>query len=49
MIRNGISVRTLKVDFGVDIMLGEGNGVVGMKREVAAKESVGDDVCVERE
>ena len=48
MIRNGISVRTLKVDFGVDIMLGEGSGVVGMKRGVAAKESVGDDVCRER-
>jgi len=29
MIRNGIPVRTLEVDFGVDIMLGEGSGIEG--------------------
>jgi len=48
MIRNGIPVRTLKLNFGVDIMLGEGGGIVGMKRGVAAEESVDDDVCAER-
>jgi len=32
MIRNGILVRTLKLGFGADIMLGKGSGVVGMKR-----------------
>ena len=49
MIRNGIPVQTLKVDFWVDIMLGEGSGVVGMKRGVAAAKSIGDDVHAERE
>jgi len=49
MIRNGIPVRTLRLNSGVDIMLGEGSGVVGMKRGIAAEESVGDDVCAERE
>ena len=48
MIRNGSPVQTLKLDFGVDIMLSEGSGTVGMKRGVAV-ESVGDDVCAERE
>jgi len=49
MIRSGIPVRTLKFDSGVDIMLGEGSGVVGMKRGVVAEESVDDDVYTERE
>ena len=30
-------------------MLGEGSGVVGMKRGVVAEESVDDDVYAERE
>jgi len=48
MIRNGIPVRTLKLDSGVDIMLGEGSSVVGMKRGVAAEDSVDDDGCEDR-
>ena len=48
MIRNGTQVRTLKLGFGVDIMLGKCSGVVGMKRGVVTEESVGDDVCADR-
>jgi len=32
MIRNGIPVRTLKLGFGVDIMLGKCSGVVGNEK-----------------
>jgi len=48
MIRNRIQVRTLKLGFGVDIMLGKGSGVVGMKRGVVTEGSIGDDVCADR-
>ena len=48
MIRNRIQVRTLKLGFGVDIMLGKCSGVVGMNRGVATEESVSDDVCADR-
>ena len=48
MIRNGTQVRTLKLGFGVDIMLGKCSGVVGMNRGVATEESVSDDVCADR-
>jgi len=30
-------------------MLGEGSGVVGTKREIAAEANVGSDGCAERE
>ena len=49
MIKNGIPVWTFKLDFRVDIMLGEGIGVVGTKGEIAAEESVGDDGRAQRE
>jgi len=49
MIRNGIPVRTLKLNFGIDIMLGGGGGIVSMKRGVAAEENIDDNVCAERE
>ena len=32
MIRNGTQVRTLKLGFGVDIMLGKCSGVVGNEK-----------------
>jgi len=44
---NGVSVRTLKFDFGIGGLLGEG-GVVGTERGVATEEDVGDDGCAER-
>ena len=48
MIRNGIPVQTLKVNFAVDIMLGEASGVVSMKRGVATEESIDNNSCAER-
>ena len=39
---------TLKFNFGVG-MLGEGSGVVGTKREIAAEANVGGDGCAEKE
>ena len=43
MFGNGFPVRTLKFDFGIGGLLGEGGGVVGTERGVATEESVGDD------
>jgi len=37
------------LDFGVGFLLGEGGGVVGSKRGVAAEENVDDDDYAERE
>ena len=44
---NGVPVRTLKFDFGIGGLLGEGGGV-GTERGVATEENVGDDGCAER-
>jgi len=49
LIGNRVSVRTLKFNFGVGVLLGEGGGVVGTKREVAKEDNVGDDGCTTRE
>ena len=46
---NRVPVHTLEFDSGISDLLGEGNGVVGTKRGVAAEENIGDDGCVERE
>jgi len=48
IIRNRIPVQTLKVDFGVNIMLGKASGVISIKRGIAAKESIGNDSSAER-
>ena len=45
---NRVPVRTLKFNFGISDLLGEGSGVVSSKRGVAAEEDVGDDGCAER-
>ena len=45
---NRVPVRTLKFNFEIGGLLGEGGGVVSMKRGVAAEEDVGDDGCAER-
>jgi len=45
---NGVPVRTLKFDFGIGCLLGEGGGVVGTERGVATEGNVGDDGCAER-
>jgi len=44
---NRVPVRTLKFNFEIGGLLGEGGGVVSMKRGVAAEEDVGDDGCAE--
>jgi len=48
LIRN-LPVSNLKLDFGVGVLLGKCDGVVGTKREVSAEENVGDNGCTERE
>ena len=48
LIGNRVPVRTLEFDFRVRVLLGQGGGVVGAKRGVAAEENVGDDGCAER-
>jgi len=45
LIRNRGPVRTLKFNFGVDVLLGKGDGIVATKRGMVAEESVGDDYC----
>jgi len=45
---NGVPIRTLKFDFGIGGLLGEGGGVVGTERGVATEENIGDDGCAER-
>jgi len=47
LIRN-LPVSNLKLDFGVGVLLGKCDGVVGTKREVSAEENVGD-MAVQRE
>lgn len=40
---NQVPMRTLKFNFGTGILLGEGDGVVSMKRGLVAEENVGDN------
>jgi len=44
LVRNRVPMRTLVFGFEVGILLGEGGGVVGTKRDIAT-ENVGDDDC----
>ena len=48
MIGNQVPVQTLKSDFGVGVLLGDGGGVVGMKTEVATDEKIGEAAQRER-
>ena len=41
-------MQTLKSDFGVGVLLGDGGGVIGMKTEVAADEKIGGAAQRER-
>ena len=47
LIGNRVPAQTLEYDSGISDLLGEGSGVVGTERRVAAEENVGDDGCVE--
>jgi len=45
---NRVPVWTLKFNFGISSLLGEGNGVVSIERRIATEENVDYDGCAER-
>jgi len=48
LFRNRVPAWTLKFNFGIGSLLGEGGGIASIERRVATKENVSDNGCTER-